>query len=288
MKDRICLITGANAGIGLETARGLAQQGATILLTSRNQARGQAALDEIRKATGNDNLDLIILDLASLDSVRAAALDVNGKCDRVDVLINNAGLVLDERRETREGFEMTFGVNHLGHFLFTHLLIERLKKSDDARIINLSSDAHRSTSGLDFSDLNRTRRSYSTLGAYADSKLANIYFTTELARRFRDTPITAYAVHPGFVNTRFGRDGDITGPLSWLVRLITPIFARNPTKGAETPLYVATTDGVQRDNGGYFVDNKPATPTAVARDADAARQLWEQSLEMLGLNEEAA
>lgn len=286
-QEKICLVTGANAGIGLETARGLAQRGATVVLAVRNLDKGRAALDDIRETTNTDRLSVLHLDLASLESVRNAAETFLQKHDRLDILVNNAGLILDRRETTKEGFETTFGVNHLGHFLFTLLLLKALQNSPAARIINLSSDAHRASRGLDFADLNREKRRYSAMGAYGDSKLANIYFTTELARRLQDTAITAYAVHPGGVNTRFGKDGDIGGWMKWLFPLVT-LFFRTPSQGAETSMVVATQDGIEAHNGGYFANRKPTTPTRIARNAESARKLWEMSEEMVGTSFESS
>jgi NAD(P)-dependent dehydrogenase (short-subunit alcohol dehydrogenase family) len=275
MDGKVALITGGNTGIGKETAAALAAMGAIVAFTSRDPAKGEAAAAELRERSGRDVVCLP-LDLASLASVRRFAAGFLARYDRLDVLVNNAGLIKGRRTETEDGFETTFGVNHLGHFLLTQLLLDRIKDSAPARIVNVSSDAHRSVKqGLDFDDLQSTK-GYSFMRAYGSSKLANIYFTRELARRLEDAGVTANAVHPGGVATGFGQDGDLHGLLGFGYGLIRP-FLRSPAKGAETSVYLASAPELAGVTGKYFADCREAQPTPVAQDDDAARRLWEIS-----------
>jgi NAD(P)-dependent dehydrogenase (short-subunit alcohol dehydrogenase family) len=275
MHGKTVLITGGNSGIGKETAVALARLGGTVVFTSRDPQRGEQAAADIRKRSGAD-VALMPLDLASFASIRSFAAAFLDRYDRIDVLVNNAGLVLSERTETEEGFETTFGVNHLGHFLLTDLLLDRIKAGAPARIVNVASRAHRfARSGLDFDDLQAAKR-YSAIQAYARAKLANIYFTRELARRLEGTGVTVNALHPGGVATGFARDGDVKAPFSWLYTLARP-FLRSPEKGAETSIYLASTPEVDGVTGRYFADSKETEPTLIAQDDDAARRLWAAS-----------
>ena len=282
LRDRVIVITGGNAGIGKETAVGLAQKGATVVITARDQQRGAAALEEIRGRTGRDDERLVVmpLDLASFASIRAFASDLLDRSDRLDVLVNNAGLVLRQRRETADGFETTFGVNHLGHFLLTDLLLDRLRAGESARIVNVSSDAHKQArNGLDFDDLQSTRR-YRGFAVYSKSKLANILFTRELARRLDGTNVTVNALHPGFVASRFGRDGD-TGRLGDVAMLVTRPFAINAAQGALTSIHVASSPDVDGITGQYWYKCALATPSRAAQDDAAARRLWQVSEQLI-------
>ena len=282
LRDRVIVITGGNAGIGKETAVGLAQKGATVVITARDQQRGAAALEEIRGRTGRDDERLVVmpLDLASFASIRAFASDLLDRSDRLDVLVNNAGLVLRQRRETADGFEMTFGVNHLGHFLLTDLLLDRLRAGESARIVNVSSDAHKQArNGLDFDDLQSTRR-YRGFAVYSKSKLANILFTRELARRLDGTNVTVNALHPGFVASRFGRDGD-TGRFGDVAMLVTRPFAINAAQGALTSIHVASSPDVDGITGQYWYKCALATPSRAAQDDAAARRLWQVSEQLI-------
>jgi NAD(P)-dependent dehydrogenase (short-subunit alcohol dehydrogenase family) len=281
VEGKVCVVTGANTGIGLETARALARLGATVVMTARSRPRGEAALADVRASAPGAKVELLELDLASLAKVRAAAAELLARHARIHVLVNNAGLVLSERRETEDGFESTFGVNHLGPFLFTSLLLERLKASAPARVVNVSSRAHTRARGLDFDDLDRRRRSYSSLAAYADSKLANILFTIELARRLEGTGVTANSLHPGVVATGFGADGDTRGVFRYLLAMGRP-FLMSPVKGAATSIYLASSPEVEGVSGRYFARCREARTTAAARDAAAARRLWEESERLTG------
>ncbi|MCA9713221.1 MAG: SDR family oxidoreductase [Myxococcales bacterium] len=276
MQGKVCLITGANSGIGRETARELARRGATVVMCARDRGRGQEAVDDVKQSTGSDAVTLLELDLASFASIRAAVARFTASHERLDVLINNAGLVLGDRRMTAEGFESTFGVNHLGHFLWTTLLLDLIKRSAPARIINLASEAHRMSRGLDMDDLMFERRSYNGWRAYGDSKLANILFTSELARRLEGTGVVVHAVHPGVVGTGFGRDGDVGGVVGWLIKLAGPLLLTS-AKGARTSIHVATSDEAGERTGLYWAKSRTKRPTRFAQDDEAARRLWERS-----------
>jgi NAD(P)-dependent dehydrogenase (short-subunit alcohol dehydrogenase family) len=284
VKDKTVIVTGGNSGIGLETAVGLARQGANVIITARDPERGKQAVDDIKRRVGdapgaqggNDTVDLVVFDLGDLASTRAGAAELLDRCPRIDVLINNAGVVLTDRRETVDGFESTFAVNHLGPFLLTNLLLDRIKASAPARIINVASSAHKGArKGLDFGDLQNAAR-YRGMQVYSQTKLANILFTTELARRLKGTRVTVNSLHPGTVRTGYGRDGDTTG----LLRVGLAIGGRfflSPEKGADTSVYLASAPDVAGITGEYFVKRKIKRPSSAARDADAARKLWDAS-----------
>jgi NAD(P)-dependent dehydrogenase (short-subunit alcohol dehydrogenase family) len=273
---KVIVITGGNSGIGKEAAVGLASLEGRVVITSRNEERGRSALQEIRHRSGNDTVDVMALDLASFRSIRSFATDVLDRFDRVDVLVNNAGVMLGRRAETEDGFEETIGVNHLGHFLLTDLLLERLRASAPARVVVVASHAHKFVRrGLDFDDL-QAERKYQWMNAYSKSKLANIYFTRELTRRLDGTGVTVNALHPGFVRTQLGRDGDLGG-LYGLGSYVASPFAISSAKGARTTIYLASSPEAEGVSGGYFYKRKPAKPSAVAQDDAAARRLWEVS-----------
>jgi NAD(P)-dependent dehydrogenase (short-subunit alcohol dehydrogenase family) len=285
MERKVVVITGGNTGIGKEAAVGLVQAGATVVITSRDRERGEKARAEIADRTGPERdvmkIHVMELDLASFASVRRFAGDFVERFDRLDVLINNAGLLLSQRSETEEGFETTFGVNHLGHFLLTSLLVERLKANDGgARVINLSSVAHkRARHGLDFDDLQSTR-GYAAMPVYSRSKLANIYFTRELGHRLDGDGVTVNALHPGFVRSEFARSGDTGAFYSIGVRLASP-FAISPGRGARTSIYLASSPEVDGVTGEYFYKCRPAPISKAARDDAAARRLWDVSEELV-------
>lgn len=281
MDGKFVVITGANAGIGKEAAVALAGRGAHVIGTARDPERGQAALDEIRARSGRDDAEILPLDLASFASIRAFASGVLDRYDRVDVLVNNAGAVLSDRRETADGFEMTFGVNHLGHFLLTELLVERLRASAPARVVVVSSGAHKSArGGLDFDDLQAERR-YRPFLVYGRSKLANILFTRELARRLDGSGVTANSLHPGFVRSDFGLGGDMSGIVTAGFKLVARPFAISPERGAQTTVYLASSPEVTDVTGWYFYKSAPASTSKFAADDDAARRLWDVSEELV-------
>jgi NAD(P)-dependent dehydrogenase (short-subunit alcohol dehydrogenase family) len=277
MTGKTVVITGGNTGIGKEAAVRLASLGARVVISSRSEERGSAARQEIAERSGNDDVDVMALDLASFRSIRSFASDVLDRFDRLDVLVNNAGLILRRRTETEDGFEATFGINHLGHFLLTDLLLDRLRANAPARVAVVASDAHKSARrGLDFDDLQGQSR-YRWMDAYAKSKLANIYFARELARQLDGTGVTVNALHPGFVRSDFGRDGDLGGLYGWGIKYLAGPFAISPERGARTTIYVASSPEVEGVTGGYFYKCKPTQPSAVAQDDAAAHRLWEAS-----------
>ena len=269
-----------DSGIGKATAQALAAAGARTVLTARSETSGREAVADIRRSTGSDDVELVVFDLADLDSVRRGAADLLDRCDRIDVLVNNAGLILSERTETKDGFEATFGINHLGPFLLTTLLLDRIIASAPARIVNVSSTAHRSARrGLDFDDLQSTKR-YTGMQAYGRSKLANILFTTELARRLEGTGVTANAVHPGTVATGFARDGDANGVFAFGVKVIKP-FVLTPEKGRGPR---STSPPRRRSQGSPARTSSSAgRPSPLARPSTeaAAAQLWAASEQLV-------
>jgi NAD(P)-dependent dehydrogenase (short-subunit alcohol dehydrogenase family) len=279
MVGKVVAVTGANAGIGKETAVALARMGATVVMTSRDAGRGAAALEDVRDRSGSTNVELLALDLAQLESVRSFATELLDRYDRLDVLVDNAGLVMSKRTETAEGFETTFGVNHLGHFYLTNLVLDRLRASAPARIVVLASHAHKmARRGLSFDDLQSTHR-YRAFDAYSKSKLANVYFTRELARRLAGSGVTVNAAHPGYVASRFGRDGDMY--LEPLLRLGAKLLAVTSEEGARTSVYLASSPEVEGKTGGYYVKCKPAAVSKRAQDDAAARRLWDVSEALL-------
>ncbi len=273
------LITGGNSGIGKATAIELARQSASVTITARDPRRGHAAAIEIASVTGN-TVAVEELDLSSLASIRSLADRLPPA--RLDVLINNAGVMTGKRLETPDGFEWTFGVNHLGPFLLTNLLVERLIAGAPSRVITVSSENYRRTKdGLDFDDLQSTRRFTSNL-AYARSKLANILFTIELDRRLQDSGVTARALHPGLVGTSFAQGRESSKIMAVTMRLLKPFFA-TPAEGAATTVHLATSPHREISRGLYWADEdvKPRLP--IASDEDAARRLWDVSAELVGL-----
>jgi NAD(P)-dependent dehydrogenase (short-subunit alcohol dehydrogenase family) len=282
MAGRLALITGGNAGLGKETAVALAAMDATVVFTSRDEARGAGAAREIRARSGNDTVEAMALDLARLASVRDFVTAFTANHDRLHVLVNNAGVVLRRRHETDDGYEMTFQVNHLAPFLLTVLLHDRLAAAEDGRVVNVASVAHRIVRrGLDFDDLQGHRR-YRAIDAYCRTKLANILFTRELARRWAADDVSANAVNPGYVASRWGRDGDLSALSSLFLVLGRPI-AQPPAVGARTQVYLASAPELAGVTGGYWTRSAPATPGRAALDDAAATRLWDVSEELAGL-----
>ncbi len=277
MNGKVCLVTGATSGIGAVTARELARRGATVALAGRNEARCAAAVEQIRRQTGNPSVESLLADLSSPQQVRELARRFRERHSRLDVLVNNAGAIWMKRRETADGLEMTFAVNHLAYFLLTLSLIDLLKASAPARVVNVSSGAHRGAK-LDFDDL-MMKKSYHGWTAYSRSKLANLLFTYELARRLEGTGVTANAMHPGWVATGFGRDNGLLGA-AWL--LLTRLFAIGPEKGARTVVYLATSPDVAGVCGGYFVHERAVPSAPDSLDLASAKRLWQLSLDLTG------
>jgi retinol dehydrogenase-12/retinol dehydrogenase-13 len=280
MDGKVAVVTGANAGIGLETARGLAALGATTVLACRNASKAETARADIRVSTGNADVHVVPIDLADLASVQACADEVRARWDRLDVLVNNAGGVWTDRRLTAQGFEQTFGVNHLGPFLLTNRLLDHIGASAPSRIVNVSSVAHHMAwRGMPFDDLQNEKR-YKEGKAYGRSKLANLLFTRALATRLDGTGVDAYAVHPGPVSTDLGRDGDLRGITALGMTLARP-FGLSAAAGARTSIYVATAPEVAGHSGDYWVRSKPGHMARRARSAEQAERLWQASATLL-------
>jgi retinol dehydrogenase 12 len=272
MQGKTVLITGATGGIGLESARALGQMGANLLLTARNPSRSEAALQSLRQS-GLQNIEFFYGNLESLADVRRIASEIAAKHPKLDVLLNNAGTINQKRRVTVDGLEATFALNHLSYFLMTNLLLENLKQSSGARVVNVSSNAH-NAARLNFDDL-QSEKGYSAWISYGNSKLQNILFTTELSQRLQGTGVTANSLHPGVVNTNFGREGggDIS---SFLFNLARPFFL-TPAQGAATSIYLASSPEVSGVTGQYFDNKKVKTPSRAAQDRLSASRLWQIS-----------
>ncbi len=276
MLGKTVLITGANQGIGKATAQGLAKLGAKVVLVSRNAEKGRAALEDVRaKATG-DAPELIVADLASLAEVRRLAADYKNGHDRLDVLLNNAGLIVPNRRTTVDGLEETFAVNHLAPFLLTKELLDVLQATASSRIVNVASEAHRGAK-LHFDDLG-LKSGYGAFKAYSQSKLANIVFTYELARRLAGSGVTANCLHPGLIGTGFGQT--YGGAFSVLMKMAKPFLPTTET-GARTSVYLASSPEVRDVTGKYFAKCKPIRSNAASYDEASWRKLWDMSEEML-------
>jgi NAD(P)-dependent dehydrogenase (short-subunit alcohol dehydrogenase family) len=283
MQGKTVVVTGGNSGIGFETAAALAGMGARVLITARNADKGRAAVAAItQRLPGESRVQLVVFDLADLASVRQGAAEILDQAPRVDVLVNNAGLVLTERAETVDGYEATFAINHLGPFLLTNLLLERMTASAPSRVVNVASTAHAAArKGIPFDDL-QSARHYRGMRVYGQSKLANILFTLELARRLEGTGVTANSLQPGTVRTGYGGDGDARGLLGFGIRIASPFFL-SPAKGARTSVYLASSPEVEGVSGRYFVKCKPRQPRRWAQDAAEAQRLWQVSEELVGL-----
>lgn len=278
MAGKVVLVTGANSGIGKETAVALAARGASVTITARNAEKGAAALAEIRHRSGNDSVELGSLDLGRQASIHEFAAWYLDQHESLHVLVNNAGLVTGDRRETVDGFEEMFGVNHLGHFTLTNLLVDRLVASAPARVVVVSSFAHRwAVRGLRFDDLQSERR-FTMFGTYGRSKLANILHAAELARRLEGTGVTVNAVHPGSIKSGFAGDGD-TRLLGELVAGVGGLVMRTPAQGAKTSVLLASSPDprVADVTGGYYSHGRRWRPSRAARSAEAARRLWDES-----------
>jgi len=272
MNGRVCVLTGASSGIGRATALELARRGAALALVCRDRTRGEETCAAVRADSGNTQVVLHLADLSSQAELRRLAAELLGQYPRIDVLVNNAGVVNLQRQLTVDGIETVFAVNHLAYFLLTNLLLDRLRQSRGARIVNVASDAHR-WGELDFDDL-QNQRSYRAMRVYGQSKLCNVLFTRELARRLAGSDVTANCLHPGAVATQLGQNN------GWWARLIIkglrPFF-RTPEQGAATSIYLACSPEVNGINGKYFVNCREARPSSSAQDDEAAARLWEIS-----------
>jgi NAD(P)-dependent dehydrogenase (short-subunit alcohol dehydrogenase family) len=276
MHGRSVLVTGANQGIGKAAALSLAQRGARVTIISRNADRGRAAVADIEAASSSKGVDLIVADLSSHADVRRAAQEFKSRHATLDVLVNNAGVFVPKRRTTVDGFEETWAVNHLAYFLLTHELLDLLKASAPARIVNVSSDAHRHAR-MHWDDLEFANHRYSAWRAYAQSKLANILFTYELARRLEGSRVTVNALHPGVVASGFGRT--YFGPMALLYAIGGP-FMLSPERGAKASVYLASSPEVAEVTGRYFSRCRPEKSSGVTYCRASQRKLWALSDEM--------
>jgi NAD(P)-dependent dehydrogenase (short-subunit alcohol dehydrogenase family) len=287
MKGKICIITGSNSGIGKETAIGLAEMGATIIMVVRNQERGEKARTEIVKQTGNNSVDLMTCDLSSMSSIRHFAEEFKKKYDRLDVLTNNAGATFSKREVTSEGFERNFAVNYLGPFLLTHELLGLLKSSAPSRIINVSSGLAKNGK-VDLDDLQSEKNytgtkfySPSRARAYDNAKLMLMMFTYELARRLKDSGVTVNVLMPGFTATNLGKN---SGSLSSYImfKMVRPM-QQSAKKGAETSVYLASSDEIKNITGKCFAKKKEAKTCPASYDEELQKRLWNKTESMLGL-----
>jgi NAD(P)-dependent dehydrogenase (short-subunit alcohol dehydrogenase family) len=277
LADRVGVVTGASSGIGLYTALGLAHTGMRVVMAGRDRARTESAQRFVSERAGSDRVEIALADFSRLAEVRRLAEELLRGHDRLDLLVNNAGLMSSHYRLSADGFELTFAVNHLAPFLLTNLLLDRLKASSPARIVTVASEAHR-RQRIDLGTIGK-RGDWGQRSAYGRSKLCNILFTRALAERLADSGVVATCLHPGVVATGIGQHGGII-ELGW--RLAKP-FMIGPEKGAETSLFLATVPDPSPFDGGYVIDKRLARPDPAALDSGVARRLWDESARMVGL-----
>ena len=281
LEGKVVVVTGASTGIGRETALGLARQGARVVMSSKNPERAAKALEYVKAGSGNDTAELILSDFASMASVNALADTISQRHPKVDVLVNNAGIWSFSHETTEDGYESTFAVNHLATFLLTHRLLGNLKAAAPSRVVTVSSNVHRA-GNIHFDDLHM-RKKFSGYRAYANSKLANIHFAYELARRLEGTGVASNCVHPGPVRTSLFKQNK-----PWFIKLAASVFQYlpillSPTKGAATSLHVASHPELEGVTGKYFVKKKPVDSSPRSYDDAVAKRLWEVSEEMTGI-----
>jgi NAD(P)-dependent dehydrogenase (short-subunit alcohol dehydrogenase family) len=284
LAGKTILVTGATGGIGFIATRTLAAMGANVVIVGRDPAKTQACVPQIQRETGATSVNALTADLSSMQDVRRLAAEFQAQYPRLDVLLNNAGAVFLSRQTTVDGYERTFALNHLAPFLLTHLLLDRLKADAPARVVTVSSMAHRGQT-IDVDDVNQTRRGYSAWRAYGESKLANIMFTYALARRLENSGVTANTLHPGFVATGFARNN---GPLWQVAMTLVRPFAISPERGAQTSIYLASSPDVAALSGRYFVNSKPAKSSQASYDVATQERLWSLSEQMTGIATETA
>jgi NAD(P)-dependent dehydrogenase (short-subunit alcohol dehydrogenase family) len=277
LANKTFIITGANTGIGKITAKELARRGARVVLACRSKSKTDPVIDEIKRETGNDQVEFVHLDLGDLASVRTCANELLARKLPIHGLINNGGLA-GKRGQTKDGFELAFGTNHLGHYLFTRLLLDRIRETGTARIVNVSSRSHYQAKGIDWSKLKSPTRSITGMSEYSVSKLSNVLFTKELAKRLEGSGVTVYAVHPGVVATDIWRR--IPPPFKWVIKK----FMITPEEGAQSSLVCATSPELEKDTGRYYdVGGKEKRPSRLADDTELAKTLWTRSAEWTGL-----
>jgi len=280
MKNKICVVTGATSGIGKETALGLAEKGAHVVIVGRNEKKCIRTVSTIKKISGNSSVEFICSDLSSLMSVRDVAKQLINRGSCLDVLVNNVGGYFIRRQETLDGYEMNFALNYLSPFLLTLLLIDMLKASTQGRVINVSSQAH-NRGKIHFDDLQLTHN-FMGLEAYAQSKLAIILFTYELSRRLQDTNITVNALHPGLVDTNFGKNN---GLIRFYIRRLVKLAERRVTskEGAQTSIFLASSEALNQCSGGYYINKELTTSSPASNDLSAASNLWYLTKELVGV-----
>ncbi len=278
MQGKLCLITGGTDGIGLAAARGLAGRGAQLLLVGKNAGKGAAAAAAIVTQSGQGSAEFLRADLSSQHEIHDLARRIHDRADRVDVLINNAGAMFMKRQLSADGVEMTFALNQLGYFLVTNTLFGLISKGGSPRIINVASDMHKGPQ-LDFDDL-QMRNGYSGMKAYGRSKLANILFTNELARRMQGAGVVVNSLHPGFVNSNFGHNNGAV--VSGLIALSSKLLGVTPEKGAETSIYLASAPEAAGITGKYFANKREARPSPESQSAEAAARLWAECEKLTG------
>lgn len=279
LKDKICIVTGSNSGIGKVTALEIAKMGATVIMVARNKEKGQQALEEVISGSSNRNVELMLCDFSSQQSIRDFVEQFKAKYKQLHILVNNAGLSIPEKSITKDGIESTFATNHLGYFLLTNLLLDVLKNSAPARIVNVSSEGHK-MGHIDFDDINYEHKKYNATKAYCTSKLANVLFTRELSKRLQGTNVTANCLHPGIVASNF--PSGTNGLMGFFLKIYKP-FLITVEKGAETQIYLATSSEVEGVTGEYFAKKKIAAITSEAKNESVAKRLWEVSEKMTHL-----
>lgn len=281
LTNKLCIVTGANSGIGKETVRAFARQKAYVVMICRNQQRAQQAREEIISDTGHTGIEVMLADLALQYDVRKVAGQITEKFNKIDLLVNNAGIIADQREETADGIEKTLAVNHLAPFMLTNLLRDPLHKAQEARVINVSSEVHRMGAGIfDIENL-QLEENYAPIKAYGVSKLCNIMFTHELAKKWAGTSVTTNSLHPGVVSTQLAENGH------WMMKLFYFIgrpFMKSPQSGAQTTVYLATSDEVKSTSGKYFKNKKETAPATIAYDDALTEKLWAKSKDLTHLS----
>lgn len=285
LHDRICLVTGANSGIGKETALGLAKLGAKVIMVCRDRSKGEVAVSDVKKASGNKAVTLLTAELTRREEMQTLLADVRDKFGSLHVLVNNAGAIFGERQTTEDGLELTFATNHLNYFIMSHLFLDLLKKGasesqQPSRIVNVASEAHRQIRS-ETHDWQCENSTFRPMSVYGLSKLANILFTRELATRLNSTEVTTNCLHPGVVRTGFGSNNN-WGILGLLFNAARPLFI-SPEKGARTSLLLAAEESTRQAHGAYFKNCKEAKPSAMAFNDKMAKNLWETSVRLTGL-----
>ncbi len=283
MNGKRVLITGATNGIGKQAALELMKMGADVVIVGRNETKTRQVMMQLQAQSGNDAIDMLVADLSSMDEIRRIAAEFQANCGRLDVLLNNAGAVFSDYQESADGYEMTFALNHISYFLLTHLLLDMLvqtsQEQGEARIVNVSSSAHRNAT-LRLDNL-RDASGYSFMNSYGASKLMNVQFTYELARRLADTTVTVNAVHPGLVDTGFGHN---TGRVwSGLIKIAQKLFAISPQRGAETLVYLAASPEVAGISSKYWNEKQQKQSSDNSYDREQQKRLWEFSAEATGV-----